>query len=51
MGDLIDGIPYEIKEQLLKEYAEDLYEEFQQIVRFEEKITLKDIADILQINK
>lgn len=45
-----EDVPEEIKEQILKEYAEDLFEEFQQIMRFEGKITLKDVADILQIN-
>lgn len=44
-----EDIPEKIKEEILKEYAEDLYEEFMQIDRFEGKITLKDVADILQI--
>lgn len=44
-----EDIPEEIKEEILKEYAEDLYEEFMQIDRFEKLITLKDVADILQI--
>lgn len=44
-----EDIPENIKEEILKEYAEDLYEEFMQIDRFEGKITLKDVADILQI--
>lgn len=44
-----DDIPEDLKEKLLKEYAEDLFEEFQQIERFEGKITMKDIADILQV--
>lgn len=47
----IDDVPEEITEQILKEYAEDLFEEFQQIERFEGKITLKDVTDILQINQ
>jgi hypothetical protein len=47
----IDDVPEEITEQILKEYAEDLLEEFQQIERFEGKITLKDVMDILQINQ
>lgn len=47
----IDDVPEEITEQILKEYAEDLFEEFQQIERFEGKITLKDVMDILQINQ
>ncbi|GEP65773.1 hypothetical protein CBE01nite_35410 [Clostridium beijerinckii] len=42
-------VPEDIKEEILKEYAEDLYEEFMQIDRFEKGITLKDVADILQI--
>lgn len=45
----IEDIPEDIKEEILKEYAEDLYEEFMQIDRFEKGITLKDVADILQI--
>lgn len=45
----VDDIPEEIKEEILKEYAEDIFEEFMQIDRFEGKITLKDVADILQI--
>lgn len=47
----IDDVPEEIKEQILKEYAEDIFEEFQQIERFEGRITLKDVVDILQINE
>jgi len=47
----IDDVTEEIKEQILKEYAEDLFEEFQQVERFEGKIILKDVADILQINE
>ncbi|WP_158678734.1 hypothetical protein [Clostridium cagae] len=47
----IKDIPEEIMEQILKEYAEDLFEEFQQIERIEGKITLKDVMDILQINQ
>ncbi|WP_252214449.1 hypothetical protein [Clostridium sp. VAP41] len=47
----IDDVTEEIMEQILKEYAEDLFEEFQQIERIEGKITLKDVADILQINQ
>jgi hypothetical protein len=47
----IDDIPEDIYEQILKEYAEDLFEEFQQIERFEGKITLKDVADTLQIGE
>jgi len=47
----IEDIPEEIVEQILEEYAEDVFEEFQQIQRFEGKITLQDIADILQINQ
>jgi hypothetical protein len=46
-----DNIPEEIKEKLSEEYAEDIFEEFQQIQRFEGKITLKDVADILQIGE
>jgi hypothetical protein len=42
-------IPEEKKEEILKEYAEDIFEEFMQIDRFEKGITLKDVADILQI--
>lgn len=45
----VDDISEEIVEQILKEYAEDLFEEFQQIERFEGKITMKDVVDILQI--
>lgn len=44
-----DDIPEDLKEKLLKEYTENLMEEFQQIQRFEGKITMKDIADILQV--
>ncbi len=44
-----EDIPEEITEKILKEYAEDIYQEFMQIDRFEGKITLKDVADILQI--
>lgn len=44
-----EDIPEKIKEEILKEYAEDIYEEFMQIDRFEKGITLKDVADILQI--
>lgn len=41
----------EIREEILKEYAEDLYEEFNQVAICEGKITMKDVADILQLNK
>lgn len=44
-----EDVSEEVTEKILKEYAEDLYEEFMQIDRFEGKITLKDVADILQI--
>lgn len=47
--EIIDKIPDEIKEEILKEYAEDLYEEFNQVAICEGKITMKDVADILQI--
>lgn len=39
----------EQKEEILKEYAEDLYQEFNQVARVEGKITMKDVEDILQI--
>lgn len=39
----------DVKQMILKEYAEDIFEEFMQIDRFEGKINLKDVADILQI--
>lgn len=39
----------ENEEGIRKEYAEDLFEEFQQIARFKDHITLEDITDILQI--
>ena len=45
----IDDVTEGIREEILKEYAEELFEEFQQIERFEGKITIKDVADILQI--
>lgn len=48
---ITDDIPEEIKEQILNDYAEDLYAEFAQVSRFEGKITLKDIEDILQIGE
>ncbi|WP_455797576.1 hypothetical protein [Clostridium butyricum] len=41
----------EAKEEILKEYSEDLYQEFNQITRCEGKITMKDVADILQLNE
>lgn len=44
-----ENITNEIIEQILKEYAEDIFQEFQQIWRFEGKITLKDVEDVLQI--
>lgn len=44
-----NDISEEIREKISKEYAEDLLEEFQQIERFEGKITLKDVIDVLQI--
>lgn len=44
-----NDIPEVLTEKLLKEYAEDLFEEFQQVERFEGKITMKDVVDILQI--
>lgn len=39
----------ETREEILKEYAEDLYEEFNQVAICEGKITMKDIIDILQL--
>jgi len=42
-------VPVIDEDAVLKEYAEDVFEEFLQIIRFEHKITLKDVADILQI--
>ena len=38
------------EEEILKEYTEDLYQEFNQVARFEGKITMKDVKDILQLN-
>ena len=42
-------VPEEIKEKILQEYAEDLYEEFNQIIRIEGKITMKDVRDVLEL--
>ncbi|EDT74781.1 hypothetical protein [Clostridium butyricum] len=46
-----NDISEEVKEEILKEYAEDLYEEFSQIARCEGKITMKDVVDVLQLNE
>ena len=51
LGEEEKEVSEEAKEQILKEYAEDLYEEFSQVARFEEKITMKDVTDILQLNE
>lgn len=44
-----EEIPETEKESLLRDYAEDCYEEFLQIFRFEGKVTLKDVRDIFQL--
>ncbi|MDU4480203.1 hypothetical protein [Clostridium sp.] len=41
----------ETKEQILKEYALDLYEEFNQVMRCTGKIDMQDVVDILQLNE
>lgn len=46
-----EDIPEDIKEEILKEYAEDLYEEFNQVARCEGNITMKDVVDVLQLNE
>jgi len=45
----INDIPDKDKEEIIKNYVDDIWEEFLQIDRFQERITLKDIADVLQI--
>ena len=46
-----EEISEEVKEAIMKEYAEDLYEEFNQVARCEGKITMKDVVDLLQLNE
>lgn len=41
----------QIREEAMKDYAGDLYEEFNQVMRCEGKITMKDVIDILQLNE
>lgn len=47
----IGEVSEETKEKIMQEYAEDLYEEFNQVARFKRKITMKDVIDILQLNE
>ena len=41
----------ELREQAMKDYAEDLVEEFQQVMICTGQITMKDVIDMLQLNK
>lgn len=51
LNEYLDRNSEEETEEILKEYVEDLYQEFNQVARFEGKITMKDVEDILQLNK
>lgn len=41
----------EIEEKIMQEYAEDLYEEFNQVMICTGKIDMQDVVDILQLNE